>query len=77
MLKEAVQELRDAAGIGMANWNRRVVREFVALWFRISLTRSSCLNYLHRLELAIKRPKNVCSRGMRQNGSHSLWSTPP
>ena len=50
-----MQELPDAAGIGMANW--RVVREFVALWFGISLSRSSCLNYLHRLGFAFKRPK--------------------
>ena len=34
-----------------------VVREFVALWFGISLSRSSCLNYLHRLGFAFKRPK--------------------
>ena len=52
-----MQELPDAAGIGMANWNWRVVREFVALWFGISLSRSSCLNYLHRLGFAFKRPK--------------------
>ena len=41
----------------MANWNWRVVREFVALWFGISLSRSSSLNYLHRLGFAFKRPK--------------------
>ena len=52
-----MQELPDAAGIGMANWNWRVVREFVALWFGISLSRSSCLNWLHRLGFAFKRPK--------------------
>ena len=34
-----------------------MVREFVALWFGISLSRSSCLNYLHRLGFAFKRPK--------------------
>ena len=56
-LKEAVQELPEAAVIGMANWNWRVVREFVALWFGISLSRSSSLNYLHRLGFAFKRPK--------------------
>ena len=41
----------------MANWNWRVVREFVALWFGIGLSRSSSLNYLHRLGFAFKRPK--------------------
>ena len=54
-LKEAVQELPEATGIGMANWNWRVVREFVALWFGISLSRSSSLNYLHRLGFAFKQ----------------------
>ena len=53
-LGEAEQDLPVAVGIGMANWNWRVVREFVALWFGISLSRSSCLNYLHRLEFAFK-----------------------
>ena len=41
----------------MANWNWRVVNRFV--WERrgISLSRSSCLNCLHRLGFAFKRPK--------------------
>ena len=41
----------------MANWNWRVVNRFV--WERsgISLSRSSCLNWLHRLGFAFKRPK--------------------
>ena len=52
-----MQELPEAAGIGMANWNWRVVNRFV--WERcgISLSRSSCLNWLHRLGFAFKRPK--------------------
>ena len=47
----------EAAGIEMANWNWRVVNRFV--WERcgISLSRSSCLNWLHRLGFAFKRPK--------------------
>ena len=41
----------------MANWNWGVVNRFV--WERcgISLSRSSCLNWLHRLGFAFKRPK--------------------
>ena len=41
----------------MANWNWRLVNRFV--WERcgISLSRSSCLNWLHRLGFAFKRPK--------------------
>ena len=41
----------------MANWNWRVVHQFVSERFGISLSRSSCLNYLHRLGFVRKRPK--------------------
>ena len=41
----------------MANWYWRVVRQFVLERFGVSLSRSSCLNYLHRLGFAFKRPK--------------------
>ena len=47
----------EAAGIGLANWNWRVVHQFVSERFGLSLSRSSCLNYLHRLGFAFKRPK--------------------
>ena len=46
-----------AAGIQLANWYWRVVRQFVSERFGISLCRSSCLNWLHRLGFACKRPK--------------------
>ena len=45
------------SGIGLANWYWKVVRQFVAERFGIGLSRSSCLNYLHRLGFAFKRPK--------------------
>ena len=45
------------AGIVMANWYWKVVRQFVSERFGISLSRSSCLNWLHRLGFAFKRPK--------------------
>ena len=45
------------AGIDLANWNWKVVREFVARHCGQELCRSSCLNYLHRLGFVIKRPK--------------------
>ena len=41
----------------MANWNWRVVHRFVSERFGIRLSRSSCLNWLHRLGFAFKRPK--------------------
>ena len=41
----------------MANWYWKVVRRFVLERFGVSLSRSSCLNYLHRLGFSYKRPK--------------------
>ena len=45
------------AGIEMGNWHWKVVRQFVSERFGIGLSRSSCLNWLHRLGFAFKRPK--------------------
>ena len=45
------------SGIEMANWNWKVVRQFLLEHFGTSLSRSSCLNYLHRLGFVLKRPK--------------------
>src|SRR5216683_8442094 len=56
-LKAAVQTPPAAAGIDLADWNWKVVREFVQRCFGSSLSRSSCLNYLHRLDFVLKRPK--------------------
>ena len=56
-LKAAVQELPAMAGIEPANWNWKVVHQFVSERFGISLSRSGCLNYLHRLGFAFKHPK--------------------
>lgn len=44
-------------GIELANWNWKVVREFIRQHFSRDLARSSCLNYLHRLGFVLKRPK--------------------
>ena len=56
-MKAAVRELPEQAGIELANWYWKVVRQFVSERFGVSLSRSSCLNYLHRLGFAFKRPK--------------------
>ena len=56
-MRAAVQELPEQAGIELANWNWRVVHRFVSERFGISLGRGSCLNWLHRLGFAFKRPK--------------------
>ena len=56
-LKGAVQELPSQAGIDRSNWNWKVVRRFVEERFGLALSRSSCLNYLHRLGFVLRRPK--------------------
>ncbi len=44
-------------GIEAANWNWKVVRVFIEQRFGHLLCRSSCLNYLHRLDFVLKRPR--------------------
>ena len=39
-----MQELPTKSGIELANWNCKVVRQFVSEGFGISLSRSSCMN---------------------------------
>ena len=56
-LKAAVQEPPGASGIDLANWYWKAVRQFAEDRFSIGLSRSSCLNWLHRLGFAFKRPK--------------------
>ena len=56
-MKATVQGLPGEAGIELANWNWRSVRQFVLERFGISLSRRSCLNYLHRLGFVLKQPK--------------------
>ena len=56
-MRGAVQQPPNTSGIELANWYWRVVRQFVSERFGVSLSRSSCLNYLHRLGFIFKRPK--------------------
>jgi transposase len=56
-VKAAVQAPPAAAGIAVADWNGKVVREFVERRFGVRLGHSSCLNYLHRLGFVVKRPQ--------------------
>lgn len=56
-MKAAIQAAPEAAGIDMANWNWKGVRLFIQQRFSHRLSRSSCLNYLHRLGFVLKRPK--------------------
>ena len=58
------------AGIELANWNWKVVHQFVSERFSISLSRSGCLNYLHRLGFVLKRPKKrLVKAGKRKRES--------
>ena len=52
-----MQQTPAASGMEPANWNWKMVGQFVLERFGISLSRSSCLNYLHRLGFSFKRPK--------------------
>jgi transposase len=52
-----VQAAPSAAGLDLANWNWKVVRQFIQERFDRALSRSSCWNYLHRLGFVVKRPK--------------------
>ena len=52
-----VQQPPATSGIELANWYWKVVRQYVSERCGVSLSRSSSLNYLHRLGFAFKRPK--------------------
>ena len=56
-MKAAVQEPPGTSGIDLANWYWKSVRQFAEDRFGIGLSRSSCVNWLHRLGFAFKRPK--------------------
>ena len=52
-----MQQQPSASGMELANWYWKVVRRFASERFGASLSRNSCLNYLHRLGFSFKRPK--------------------
>jgi len=56
-LRAAVEAAPEASGLGLANWNWKVVRQFIRERFGRPLSRGSCWNYLHRLGFVVKRPK--------------------
>ena len=56
-MKGAVQQSPATAGIELASWYWKGVRQFAVERFGLSLSRTSCLNYLHRLGFVLKRPK--------------------
>jgi hypothetical protein len=52
-----VQASPRAAGIEAGDWTWKAVRIFCRRRFGVTLCRSSCLNYLHRLGFVVRRPK--------------------
>ena len=52
-----MQQLPTTWGMEPANWNWKVVGQFVWERYGISISRSGCLKWLHRLGFAYKRPK--------------------
>jgi transposase len=56
-LKAAVPASPRAVGIEAGDWNWKVVRTFCRERFGVTLCRSSCLHYLHRLGFVVRRPK--------------------
>ena len=56
-MKGAVQQSPSASDMDLANWNWKAVHQFILERFSSRISRSSCLNYLHRLGFTYKRPK--------------------
>ena len=52
-----MQQSPTASGLELVDWYWKAVRQFVLESFDISLSRSSSLNWLHRLGFAFRRPK--------------------
>ena len=53
----AVQATPAEVGIDLANWNWKVVRQFIEVRCGVRLSRATCLRYLHRLGFVCRRPK--------------------
>ena len=70
-------ELPAKWGIELANWNWKVARQFVLERFGISLSRSSCLNYLRRLGFVLKRPKKRLVKADEAKREALVAATPP
>jgi transposase len=56
-LKAAVQAVPSVAGLELAKWTWKGVRQYIQEQFQVLLSSRTCLNYLHRLGFVVKRPK--------------------
>ena len=52
-----------SSGLELANWYWRVVRRFVWERFALNLSRSSCLNWLHRLGICLQASQEALAQG--------------
>ncbi len=81
-LKAAAQGLPGEAGIELANWTLRQAQEEGSAAvcpgaFGISLSRSTCLNYLHRLGFVLKCPKKRLVKADEGKREAFVSDTPP
>lgn len=56
-MKTAVQGSPTAVGVELANWSGKGVRQLIQARFGETVSRSTCLRWLHRLGFRYKRPK--------------------
>lgn len=56
-LAAALRQPPREAGIPIATWTWKAVAQYLREHFAVSLSRTSCLRYLHRLTFVRKRPK--------------------
>ena len=56
-MKAAVQAAPSAAGLVLAKWTWKGVRQYIEEQFQVLMSSRTCLNYLHRLGFVLKRPK--------------------
>jgi transposase len=54
-LKEVVQAAPSIAGLDLAKWTWKGVRQYIKEQFQVLLSSRTCLNYLHRLGFVLKR----------------------
>ena len=58
-----MQEPPGASGIDLANWYWKAVRRFAGDRFSIGLSRSSCVNWLHRLGVCLQAAQETSAQG--------------
>ena len=56
-MKAVVQATPQAADLTWANCCWKAVKQFIAKRFGRQLSRTSCIDYLHRLGFVLKRPR--------------------